>query len=368
MAELPEAERRAQFIEVPLDEARIERQWGRIEASGLPTGEAGRSRRLWFPLGAAALAAVALAAGVALLRPAAPVVPQVAAPQVAPPPAVMQAEVEPVVMGLSDGSEVELLSRTRVAIEHERRDAVELRLERGVARFAVSKRPQRRFTVHAGDLSVTVVGTRFELKRQAQLVDLHVTEGVVEVRAPGAAVRRVTAGERFGWDGAARVQAQALPEAPLDPPPEALPGDAPEPHATSGRRAKAPAMPSARQLFEQAHLARRAGRLKEAAEAYGLLVSRYPGDVRAGLSAFEVGRIRMDALGDARGAIAAFQKALSLEGKGSYREDALARIALAYDALGDGVACRRARERYLSSYAAGVHRAALSTSCGDADL
>jgi hypothetical protein len=41
-----------------------------------------------------------------------------------------------------------------------------------------------------------------------------------------------------------------------------------------------------------------------------------------------------------------------------------ARIAIAHDALGERDACRRARERYLSRYPSGVHRADLAGRCG----
>jgi TolA-binding protein len=177
-----------------------------------------------------------------------------------------------------------------------------------------------------------------------------------------ASARRVVAGERFGWE---RPQSMQEPtEAVLEPPAVEAQNPAPEaPRPVRARRAPKPL--SAVELFEQAHLARRAGRMGDAAAAYGELMREHPGDRRAGLSAFEVGRIRMDALGDPRGAIEAFRQALTSKGAAAYREDAMARIAFAHDALGEQQACRDARERYLSRYPAGVHRAALSARCGD---
>ena len=121
--------------------------------------------------------------------------------------------------------------------------------------------------------------------------------------------------------------------------------------------------PTAAEIFREATLARRAGRVREAAQAYGRLLTEYPEDGRAGLSAFELGRIRMDALGQPGAAVEALHKALSAGG-GGFHEDALARLVVAYDTMGQHQACIKARERYLSRYPQGVHVAALSVRCG----
>jgi hypothetical protein len=71
----------------------------------------------------------------------------------------------------------------------------------------------------------------------------------------------------------------------------------------------------------------------------------------------------MDALGDPRGAVAALQQALAAPGSDTFREDAMARLVLAHDALHQTAACLRAREQYLSRYPGGVHVAALSVRC-----
>ncbi|MDD9938452.1 MAG: FecR domain-containing protein [Myxococcales bacterium] len=352
----PEPQKLSRHIETPLDDARVERQWAAIQEAGLPDG-AGRARRLGAGLW---LGAAAVAAG-ALLFVLAPGEGGPAESTRASAGEVMESAVEPVTMGLSDGSEVELLPRTRLKLESERAEAVELSLESGVARFSVSKRRARRFSVRAGDVRVTVIGTRFELRREGATVDLRVSEGVVEVSVPGGeASRRVLAGERFVWDPSARPEPVPEPEAEESEPVV----EQPRPERSSRKRAPAP--PTAAELFERANVARRSGRMAAAVDAYEQLVREHGQDARAGLSSFEVGRIRMDALGDPRGAIAAFRRALSASGGSSYREDAMARIALAHDALGEHGACRKARERYLSRYPAGVHRAALSARCGDA--
>jgi TolA-binding protein len=118
-------------------------------------------------------------------------------------------------------------------------------------------------------------------------------------------------------------------------------------------------------LFLRATVARRAGLMEDAADAYAELLQRFPQDSRAAVSAFELGRIRMDALGDARGAAQAFSESLRLSKRAQFREDALARLAIANDAMGELDTCRKLRERYLKEYPGGVHVASLAKLCGE---
>jgi TolA-binding protein len=103
--------------------------------------------------------------------------------------------------------------------------------------------------------------------------------------------------------------------------------------------------------------------MQDAADAYAEVLKRFPRDSRAGVSAFELGRIRMDALGDPKGAASAFADALRLSHRAEVREDALARLAIAGDALGDRDMCQKARARYLADYPSGVHAGSLTPLC-----
>src|ERR1700736_4752700 len=81
---------------------------------------------------------------------------------------------------LSDGSEVTLGARSSLQVAfrlHERRVA----LTSGVAFFSVAKNPSRPFVVRVGDKEVRVVGTKFEVRRDPQVVRVSVVEGAVEV-------------------------------------------------------------------------------------------------------------------------------------------------------------------------------------------
>jgi hypothetical protein len=103
--------------------------------------------------------------------------------------------------------------------------------------------------------------------------------------------------------------------------------------------------------------------MREAADGYEKLLERFPRDARAGLSAFELGRLRMDALGDPAGAIEALERALRSRRTSSFQEDALARIVMARDALAENELCKKARARYLAKYPSGVHAASLAQRC-----
>jgi TolA-binding protein len=376
----------AEHLRPALDEARIERQWSAIEAAGLPSAVPARSWRAWTV--ALSLAVAAGAAAGALLYPR-------SAPQLAPivEGAWLHSAEQPVSVRLEDGSRVELSPASQLKLVENRQARVTLELRSGKARFEVKHDRARPFAIAAGPAEVRVIGTRFELSRTTRAgsstLRVQVSEGVVEVRRrdrPGEPAQRIHGGESWSAElsettTTAAPRADAPTEAPDALPTDAVPADAedsaepeaeaePPPSAEPSRRtqprvqarADAP-VDDASTLFSRASLARRAGRMRDAADGYAELLSRFPSDARAGLSAFELGRIRMDALGDADGAIRALEEALRTGGTASFHEDALARIVIASDALGRRQACRDARARYLARHPNGVHAQVLSARC-----
>jgi TolA-binding protein len=198
-------------------------------------------------------------------------------------------------------------------------------------------------------------------------VEVSVSRGVVEVRSarrPGV-VARVAAGQRWietDIDEAPTAAAATAAPTSVSPGRDDAPGEPPK--HESAPAASAPAAPGARELFEKAAESRRAGDAAAAARAYEDLLRLHPSDARAGLAAFELGRLRMDRLGDRAGAIAALERAVALQVGSTFREDALARLVSAYAAQGNFKACERARDRYLASYPGGVHAGAVTTRCG----
>lgn len=107
----------------------------------------------------------------------------------------------------------------------------------------------------------------------------------------------------------------------------------------------------------------RAGRAREAAALYELVVRRFPNDPRAGFATFELARLRMDKLADLPGAVESLQRALAVGTASGFHEDALARFVQATDRLGRLQECRSARDLYLATYTSGVHARVVAASC-----
>jgi transmembrane sensor len=82
---------------------------------------------------------------------------------------------------LADGSSVALGGHTRLSFSL-RANVREIVLEGGEAFFAVAKDPSRPFQVHAGNATVTAVGTEFDVRRTDDRVTVAVLEGRVMVQ------------------------------------------------------------------------------------------------------------------------------------------------------------------------------------------
>lgn len=124
-------------------------------------------------------------------------------PRAAPPPAPAVFEAakgENRKVDLADGSHVHLGGGSRMIVrlgKSERR--VELASADGEAAFDVAKDPGRPFVIVAGDHSITVVGTEFDVRRAAGRLMVTVRRGIVEVAAlaPGSRPVRLTPGQEF---------------------------------------------------------------------------------------------------------------------------------------------------------------------------
>jgi transmembrane sensor len=209
------------------------------------------------------------------------------------------------------------------------------------------------------------VGTHFSVRRDAGEVSVRVDRGVVEVAAmAGGESTRLAAGER--WSAPDGTSAARL--APPSPAPVAstAPVVVPVPPAPMPVTA-APARhdESARDLFDEAQRARAEGRSADAARAFDRLRRGFPRDPRAALSAFELGRLRLDVLGDAAGAEEALRDAMALGPSSPFREDAEARRVEALGRMGDVGACAAARASYLARWPNGTYRRTVELGCGN---
>ena len=111
---------------------------------------------------------------------------------------------------LPDGSRVELNTATivRSGVTPERR---EFWLDRGEAYFEIVHAAERPFVVHAGPRTVTVLGTKFSVRRDGDRVSVSVLEGRVRVDQTGpsgnqtATSTTITSGDVALADGASTL-------------------------------------------------------------------------------------------------------------------------------------------------------------------
>lgn len=292
---------------------------------------------------------------------------------------------------LKEGSSIVTAPQTELHVL--RADAADVRLvvERGAATFDVTKNVKRRFVVEADSVEVLVVGTRFTVRREAREVGVEVERGVVEVR-DGDQVLRLTAGQK--WSRALAPRAAVAPTPDLAPEPldevQPLTDRPPEPRAvrrvtkretptSAGPSAvtpevepepapevepppPAPVEPNAGDVFAEAMRDRAAGRSKAAVLGFQQVCERWPQSAYAPMSAFEWGRLALDALDDPRQAARAFERTLEFASSPQLVEDTLARLAEAY-ARYDVASCRRVQAEYLRKFPGGPHARGVSKAC-----
>ncbi len=327
------AESRDHLVPASTDAAGADRQWRRLKA---------RARRRTAVRRAGAAVAVLVVAGLVPLA--------LTSPRRAPAVAVaktvrVERAAEPVPdLRFSDGSQVSFLTPdTEVDPRLVSDDAVELGLSLGAARFEVTPGQRRTFTVWVDDAQVSVVGTRFIVRRLgAERFRVEVEEGRVRVRSPdgdgGLADELLGPGDVH--------EGSTVQGAPAED--EASTSSRPVPSARAPR-SPVPAVSTWRALaeegrFEEAYSAllesddlrtQNVGDLLLAADAARLSghrdeavdflreVLQHPDDPRASLGAFTLGRVLLRVR--PHEAASAFGTARRLDPESSLAQDALAR-------------------------------------------
>ncbi|MCU0676076.1 MAG: FecR domain-containing protein [Myxococcota bacterium] len=259
-------------------------------------------------------------------------------------------------VALEDGSEIVAAPGARLERTSTSSDEVRVALRDGSATFEVARNPARTFVVEADDVEVRVVGTRFVVRRELG--------GVVEVRVERGAVDLVVRGEVQRLRAGESRRVEPVAEASVDEPPNEAEETPQTKRATRARRVeRGEPREEPREAFDAARTARRDGSARDAAELYERFLREFPRDERAGLAAFELGRLRMDSLSDPRGAAYAFTRALELAPRSPFAEDARARLVDAYARAGDDASCERSRARYLALHPEGRHVEAMRRAC-----
>ncbi len=274
----------------------------------------------------------------------------------------------PATLKLLDGSQLQVSPAGRVDFQALSAQAVQLVLAHGWVELDVTHVPGRKFVVQAGDVDVIVRGTHFRVElgdADPKVVSVSVQRGQVELRQRRASDTGVVLlGAGMSWTmGQRQTATEPAPAAPSEPAGAATPATEHKPNGEPSA-VRAPESIGPKQLLEQADAARLSGHPREAASALDELRRRYRSDPRAGLAALQLGRLRLDSLHDAAGALEAFRDAAALSASPSVQEDALARQAQALEGLGNTAGCRRVREQYLARYPSGIHSASIARRCG----
>ncbi len=343
----------AKHVPPRLTQARLARQWAAIEERRAGGGAARTYRRWALPIGAA-FAALAIVLFVRRAPPAG--APTTAATLVDGTWLESPASGPAAAVILADGSRVSLGAKSRLRFTSTRASAVRLDLERGRVDIQATHAEGRSFVVAAGDVEVHVVGTRFTVEDDGP-VRVHVEEGRVRVNDPSGE-RFVSGGEEWAEEAPPPVASAPAPEVPA-PADSAGDTETPEPSHSVRRGASSP---DAKALLDDAQRALAQGRPSDAARFFDAIRREHRRDARAALAAFELGRLRLDALGDPSGAEEAFRDAIRLARDAGLRDDAEARRVEALDKLGSR-GCSRARAAYLAAHANGVHRSEVAARC-----
>lgn len=280
---LPPARRLASFVEPQVDDRRIDRAWAAVSSRPVRTG------LTWKRVALPAMA-VAAAAVVAL------VVGHARTPASALAGLVIESAANRTVT-LSEGTSATLHDGARLRFDCVQTDCVDATVERGQVVFDVKHYGARTFVVHAAGIDVLDWGTRFTVDVEGSAVSVSVEEGNVEIDRAGSPPARLAGGE--AWSSGPTA---ALTPSPPPPPPAAVPPTG-SPQPSSGAtdapvKAVEPHSPTPQELLQTANEARLAGHPKDAAAAFDILRRRFRSDPRAGLAAFELGRLRLDSLGD----------------------------------------------------------------------
>lgn len=252
---------------------------------------------------------------------------------------------------------------------------VEVSIASGAARFEVSPDPARVFLVRAGDVTIQVVGTAFTVaKEEGDRVRVEVERGEVLVRWTNGE-RGLKRGE-FGRFPPSSGELPVDMEVQLDEPAGSVsaPIVAPPPprmevpdwralgkqmqHAEAYEALRREGMDSIRDdpsdLMLAADVARLSGHSAQAVGPLQRVVSNHPGDPRAPLAAFTLGRVLLDELGRPGQAAGAFASARRLAPGGALAQDALAREVESLSKAGQAVAARERALEYVKHYPNGI--------------
>lgn len=259
---------------------------------------------------------------------------------------------------------------SEVRVEEESDARVRVELVRGSARYDVVPKAQRTFEVHAGSVTVTVVGTEFAVERRAERTWVEVFRGKVRVSWGEGQQALLAQGESglFPPPGAASSAPNVAAERPDAGAPALGAQQASQAYRSHLARrdyrgayavlSRNPTLAgdTVKELLLAADVARLSDHPSEAVPYLQRIVRDHAQDERAPLAAFTLGRT-LSGLGRTREAMNMFARVRSAWPRSPLGEDALLRQAEAASKLGDIAAAARLAEQYEHDYPNGRRRA-----------
>jgi transmembrane sensor len=263
------------------------------------------------------------------------------------------------VLRLADGSTATALdSGTEMSIVEDGNEHAALSLVRGRGRFNIMRRPTRTLEVHAGEVSVTVLGTVFSVERVADRVGVSVESGTVRVQWRGGSAILQAGGA--GWYPPLPVveapEWKTAPKRVLKPAEHRVSMAPQAPLSDSVSKAE---VESAEDLLAAADRARLAGRAAEGADLLRSLLRNHRNDPRAPLAAFTLGRMLLMELAQPLDASFFFAEARRLSPHGPLAEDCMARETEALMRAGEPSLAKSRAKEYLHLYPDGRRAAAV---------
>lgn len=280
----------------------------------------------------------------------------------------------PLAATFSDGSELVLAAGARARVVTLDPRGASIALERGRLDVHVVHRAETRWRVTAGAYQVRVTGTRFAVIAPAgdDTLVVRMTEGSVEVSGPGGVTSARAGDELHAGPTGFTFGAPEAPVAPVAPAPSVeAPRASVAPRdwralakrarydeslaaAVAGNFGAACAELSAADVMLLGDVARLAGDVPRAEQAYGRALTRFP---KLDRPTFALGVLAFEGRHDYRGAATWFSRYLREHPSGPLATEASGRLIEALQQAGELARARAAAATYLRQHPDGAHAA-----------
>jgi len=229
-----------------------------------------------------------------------------------------------------------------VSIKHRSKFDLQLVQTHGYVRYELKSAPGRVMKVHAGAVTVKVIGTIFTLDKNEDTVRVTVKRGVVKV-ADGRREVTLEAGEEI-----------AMQSEPTDTLDDKLNSAVLTEEIVEKTDQDKSSRPGIRVLLRQSDQARLEGDYERAALLLRQIIREFPSSPRLANVLFTLGNVEKNR-GKLLRAARSYKRCRKMSPKGPLTEDAYAQEAFCLDLAGQFGQAKRAARQYLRLYPTGTH-------------